>query len=35
VQSPDCCGCVDLWVCDNGGWNIWAECVDGGIVLQK
>jgi hypothetical protein len=35
VQSPGCCGCVDLWVCDNGGWNVWGECVNGGIVLQK
>lgn len=35
VNTVDCCGCVDLWVCDNGGWDIWGECVDGGIVLQK
>lgn len=35
VQTPDCCGCVDLWVCDDGGWNPWGECVDGGIILQK
>jgi len=35
VQSPGCCGCMDLWVCDNGGWTLWGECVNGGIVLQK
>jgi hypothetical protein len=35
VQTPACCGCVDLWACDDGGWNLWGECVDGGIVLQK
>lgn len=35
AQTSDCCGCTDLWVCDNGGWNLWGECVDGGIVLQK
>jgi hypothetical protein len=35
VQSPGCCGCMDLWVCDDGGWTLWGECVNGGIVLQK
>jgi hypothetical protein len=28
----DCCGCVDLYVCDQGGWNLWGQCVDGGIT---
>ncbi|HEX8790020.1 MAG TPA: hypothetical protein VF765_03655 [Polyangiaceae bacterium] len=35
VQSPGCCGCTDLWVCDDGGWDLWGECADGGIVVQK
>jgi hypothetical protein len=38
LQSPDCalgfalacpsgcCGCEDLFVCDNGGWSYWATC---------
>lgn len=35
VNMTACCGCTDLYVCDDGGWNLWGECVDGGIVLQK
>lgn len=35
VNTVDCCGCLDLWVCDNGGWDIWGECADGGITVQK
>lgn len=34
VQQPDCCGCTDLWACDDGGWTLWGECADGGIVLS-
>jgi hypothetical protein len=38
LQAPDCalglalacpsgcCGCEDLFVCENGGWNYWATC---------
>ncbi len=38
LQSPDCslgfalacpsgcCGCEDLYVCENGGWSYWATC---------
>ena len=29
--APDCCGCVDLYVCANGGWVHWGACVDGGL----
>jgi hypothetical protein len=29
--AADCCGCMDLYVCDNGGWVPWGECVDGGV----
>jgi hypothetical protein len=27
----DCCGCQDLYVCQNGGWVTWGECVNGQI----
>ena len=30
-SAPDCCGCVDLYVCDSGGWVPWGSCADGGI----
>ena len=38
LQAPDCslglalacpqgcCGCEDLFVCENGGWSYWATC---------
>jgi hypothetical protein len=30
-----CCGCGDLWVCINGGWNAWGTCSDdAGIHVQ-
>jgi hypothetical protein len=32
--TPDCCGCVDLYVCNNGGWDLWGSCQDGGISSQ-
>ena len=45
LQSPDCtlgfalvcpqgcCGCEDLFVCDNGSWATWGSCdEDAGIV---
>ena len=48
LQSPDCplqlatacgrgcCGCETLYVCTNGGWNIWGECgADGGLVPEN
>ncbi len=25
-----CCGCEDLFVCDDGGWDPWGECTDAG-----
>jgi hypothetical protein len=31
LSSPDCCGCEDLWVCANGGWDPWGSCTDGGL----
>jgi hypothetical protein len=32
--GPDCCGCGDLFVCQDGVWNLWGECVDGGVQPQ-
>jgi hypothetical protein len=29
ISCNDCCGCEDLFVCQNGGWNAWGACVDG------
>jgi hypothetical protein len=43
LQAPDCslglalacpsgcCGCEDLFVCENAGWTLWGTCGDGGI----
>jgi hypothetical protein len=28
-----CCGCQDLFVCDDGGWNLWGECGDAGVTV--
>jgi hypothetical protein len=30
--GTDCCGCEDLFVCVNGGWDPWGYCGDGGIT---
>ena len=27
-----CCGCGDLWVCDDGGWDPWGTCTDDGGI---
>lgn len=44
LQSPDCplatalscgascCGCEDLYVCLDAGWELWGSCADGGAV---
>ena len=46
LESPDCslkdalqcgtfcCGCEDLYVCSDGGWNLWGECNDAGAVVS-
>lgn len=47
LESPDCplafalacpsgcCDCEDLFVCQNGGWNLWGSCsLDAGIVAD-
>jgi hypothetical protein len=31
-HSFDCCECIDLFVCDDGGWELWGECGDGGVT---
>lgn len=33
--SNDCCDCQDLYVCDNGGWNLWGECANGQITQNQ
>jgi len=30
--SNGCCGCQDLYVCSNGGWNLYATCDNGAIT---
>ena len=30
--GADCCGCEDLYVCEDRGWTLWGSCGDGGIV---
>ncbi len=29
--GADCCGCEDLFVCREGGWDLWGSCGDGGV----
>lgn len=46
LQTPDCalgvvlgcggcCGCEDLYVCEDNGWTLWGMCGDGGIVRER
>ncbi len=28
-----CCGCADLYVCADGGWNDWGDCDDAGAIV--
>jgi hypothetical protein len=30
--TTGCCGCEDLFVCQNAQWTAWGHCGDGGIV---
>jgi hypothetical protein len=32
--SDPCCGCEELFVCSNGGWNLWGSCFDDGGIQQ-
>jgi hypothetical protein len=34
LQCADCCGCQDLFVCVDAGWNLWGECEDGGGIRE-
>lgn len=29
-----CCGCEDLYVCTNGGWDLWGACGEGGVPVS-
>jgi hypothetical protein len=33
VCGASCCGCQTLYLCENGGWNVWGECDDGGTLV--
>lgn len=33
--ANQCCCCQDLYVCMDGGWNVWGECKDGGAVVPS
>jgi hypothetical protein len=46
LQTPDCalgvvlgcggcCGCEDLFVCEDDGWTLWGSCADGRLVPGK
>lgn len=35
TDATDCCGCQDLWICQNGGWVLWGECTDAGAVQSR
>jgi len=28
ICNSGCCGCEDLYVCDDGGWDPWGSCSD-------
>lgn len=31
----DCCGCEDLYTCEDNGWLLWGTCRDGGISSER
>ncbi len=31
-SATSCCGCEDLFVCRNGGWEAWGTCGDRGVL---
>ncbi len=33
-SDQNCCDCQDLYVCANGGWDLWGEC-SGGVITQN
>ena len=32
--ASSCCDCVDLFVCDSGGWVLWGECSGAGVLTK-
>jgi hypothetical protein len=32
ICTSGCCGCEDLFVCQDGGWNAWGTCGPDGAV---
>jgi hypothetical protein len=34
-SATSCCGCEDLFVCRNGGWEIWGSCGDNGVLTPR
>jgi hypothetical protein len=30
-----CCGCEDVFVCANGGWNTWGVCANGQLTPSQ
>jgi hypothetical protein len=33
--SDECCGCQNVFVCDDGGWNLWGSCDEGGVLVPN
>jgi hypothetical protein len=33
--AASCCGCEDIFICENGGWSNWGSCASGAIVPNK
>jgi hypothetical protein len=29
--GANCCGCEDLYICEDNGWTLWGVCADGGV----
>jgi hypothetical protein len=32
ASAGNCCGCEDLFVCENGGWDLWGSCAGGNVT---
>jgi hypothetical protein len=33
--SDECCGCQNVFVCDDGGWNLWGSCEEVGALVPN
>ncbi len=33
-SADQCCGCEELYVCDNGGWIVWGTCNAGVLTAE-